>query len=142
MQAVAGARGLTLHVGDLTPCVVQGDEDQLRRLLFNLLDNAIKYTPAGGTITVRGACPDGQVLVEVTDTGIGIAAEHLPHLFERFYQVDPARSRETDGTGLGLAICRSIAEAHGGRIAVESTVGRGTRVTLTLPAGAGLRKLM
>jgi heavy metal sensor kinase len=142
MQAVAGARGLTLHVGDLTPCVVQGDEDQLRRLLFNLLDNAIKYTPAGGTITVRSACPDGQVLVEVTDTGIGIAAEHLPHLFERFYQVDPARSRETNGTGLGLAICRSIAEAHGGRIAVESTVGRGTRVTLTLPAGAGLRKLM
>ena len=103
-------------------------------MLFNLLDNAIKYTPSGGTIAVRVTCPDGRAQVEVADTGIGIAPEHLPHIFERFYRVDPARSRESDGTGLGLAICRSIAEAHGGTIAVESTVGRGTRVTLTLPA--------
>jgi len=134
MEDVAGARGLTLTAANPDSCTIQADEDQLRRLLFNLLDNAIKYTPAGGTITVRSTCLEGQVRVEVADTGIGVPAEHLPHLFERFYQVDPARSRETDGIGLGLAICRSIVEAHGGRIEVDSTFGRGTRVTLTLPA--------
>ncbi len=134
MRAVAEARGLALTVTGAAPCPVRGDEDQLRRLLFNLLDNAIKYTPSGGTIAVRVTCPDGRTQVEVADTGIGIAPEHLEHLFERFYRVDPARGRESDGTGLGLAICRSIAEAHGGTIAVESAVGRGTRVTLTLPA--------
>jgi signal transduction histidine kinase len=134
MRAVAEARGLALTVAGAAPCPVRGDEDQLRRLLFNLLDNAIKYTPSGGTIAVRVTCPYSRAQVEVADTGIGIAPEHLEHLFERFYRVDPARGRESDGTGLGLAICRSIAEAHGGTIAVESAVGRGTRVTLTLPA--------
>jgi signal transduction histidine kinase len=107
----------------------------LRRLLFNLLDNAVKYTPAGGAITVRSQCLGEQVRVVVADTGRGIAAEHLPHLFDRFYRVDPARGRETtDGIGLGLAICRSIVEAHGGTIDVASTFGRGTEVSFTLPA--------
>ena len=133
MQDVAGARGLTLAAVNPDSCMIQADEDQLRRLLFNLLDNAIKYTPAGGMITVRSTCLEGQARVEVVDTGIGIPAEHLPHIFERFYQVDPARSRETDGIGLGLAICRSIVEAHGGGIEVDSNFGGGTRVTLTLP---------
>jgi heavy metal sensor kinase len=135
MRVVARAKGVTLRAHGLVPCQVKGDEDQLRRLLFNLLDNAVKFTPAGGTVTVEISCIDTTVRVAVSDTGIGIAAEHLPHVFKRFYRVDPARGREVDGTGLGLAIGRSIAEAHGGTIEIESTVGRGTRVTLVLPAG-------
>ena len=83
---------------------------------------------------MRGESPNGQARVIVTDTGIGIPAEHLPHVFDRFYRVDPSRSPETDGTGLGLAICRSIAEAHGGRLEIDSDLGRGTRATLALPS--------
>jgi two-component system OmpR family sensor kinase len=84
---------------------------------------------------VRSECLGEQVRVVVADNGNGIAAEHIPHIFDRFYRVDPARGREaTDGIGLGLAICRSIVETHGGRIDVESTFGRGTHVSFTLPA--------
>jgi signal transduction histidine kinase len=135
MGVVAAQKGQTITV-DLPPaCPVAGDADQLRRLLFNLLDNAVKYTPIGGAITVRSQCLGEHVRVVVGDDGIGIAAEHIPHIFDRFYRVDPARGREaTEGIGLGLAICRSIVEAHGGCIDVESHVGRGTRVTFTLPA--------
>jgi heavy metal sensor kinase len=135
MRVVAAEKGQTITMELPSPCPVAGDPDQLRRLLFNLLDNAIKYTTNGGAITASGQCPDEEVRVVVSDTGIGIAAEHIPHLFDRFYRVDPARGRDaTEGIGLGLAICRSIVESHGGRIEVESHVGRGTRVTFTLPA--------
>jgi heavy metal sensor kinase len=116
------------------PFPVEGDADRLRQLFFNLLDNAIKYTPPGGTVAVRGEATDGQVRIAVDDSGIGIPADHLPHVFDRFYRVDPARSPEAEGSGLGLAICRSIAEAHGGRLGIDSGAGRGTRVTLVLPA--------
>jgi len=133
MRAVADAKGLTLHCDRLAACPIRGDADQLRRLFFNLLDNAIKFTPAGGTIRVTLDRADGEARVVVEDAGIGIPAEHLPHLFQRFYRVDPARGGETDGTGLGLAICRSIAEAHGGHIRIDSIVGQGTRATLALP---------
>jgi heavy metal sensor kinase len=132
MQAVANAKGLTLSVDGLAPCQVRGDEGQLRRLLFNLLDNAIKYTPAGGSITVRAEASNGAARVTVADTGIGIAAEHLPHVFDRFYRVDQARGFSADGTGLGLAISRAIAEAHGGAITIDSIAGQGTRVALVL----------
>ncbi len=115
-------------------CQVGGDVDRLRQLFFNLLDNAIKYTPPGGKVTVQGGPSNGQTRVIVADTGIGIPADHLPHVFDRFYRVDPSRSPETEGSGLGLAICRSIAEAHGGRVEIDSTFGVGTRVMLTLPA--------
>jgi heavy metal sensor kinase len=134
MRVVAEAKGLTLQVDRIVPCHVNGDEDQLRRLLFNLLDNAIKFTPAQGAIKVETVRVDGKVRIVVADTGIGIPQEQLPHIFERFYRVDPARGRDTDGTGLGLAIARSIAEAHGGSIEVESKVGFGTRAIVTLPA--------
>jgi heavy metal sensor kinase len=138
MRVVAAQKGQTVTVDLPPPCPVAGDADQLRRLLFNLLDNAVKYTPAGGAITVKSQCLGEHVRVVVADTGKGIAAEHLPHLFDRFYRVDPARDRETtDGIGLGLAICRSIVEAHGGTIGVESTFGRGTEVSFTLPATKG-----
>jgi len=134
MRVVAGERGVSLEADRIAPCRVKGDEDQLRRLLFNLLDNAIKFTPAKGTVAIETACVDNNVRVVVTDSGIGIAPEHLPHVFKRFYRVDPARGRDVGGTGLGLAIARSIAEAHEGSIEMQSTVGEGSSVILTLPA--------
>jgi len=136
MAVVAGSKGLALESDGLTSCAVRGDADQLRRLLFNLLDNAIKFTPASGTIRVGLERADGHACLTVEDTGVGIPSEHIPHVFERFYRVDPARGQEAEGTGLGLAICRSIAEAHGGDLRIESAVGQGTRVTLVMPVWA------
>lgn len=135
MGVVAEAKGLTLRIGTLAPCRVRGDSDQLRRLIFNLLDNAIKFTPPGGVVGVdiEANWSGGDALLSVRDTGIGIAPEHIPHVFERFYRVDPARGQESPGTGLGLAISRSIAAAHGGAIRLESAKGEGTRISLTLP---------
>jgi two-component system, OmpR family, heavy metal sensor histidine kinase CusS len=133
MQVAAQEKGVDLHLELPADCPVRGDADRLRQLFFNLLDNAIKYTTTGGTVTVRGESSNGQVRVTIADTGIGIPADHLPHVFDRFYRVDPSRSPETEGSGLGLAICRSIAEAHGGRLSIESDFGSGTRVTLVLP---------
>lgn len=133
MQVMARDKGVALELAAIPACVVRGDSDRMRQLWFNVLDNAIKYTPAGGLIEVSGACADGRTRIVVADSGIGIPAEHLPRVFDRFYRVDPARSRELEGTGLGLSICRSIAEAHHGRLEIESTPGRGTKVTLALP---------
>jgi heavy metal sensor kinase len=133
MRVVAEQKGVTLLSVEGAPCLVQGDEDQLRRLLFNLVDNAIKFTPARGTVGLEITNGEAEARVVVTDSGIGIPREHLPHVFQRFYRVDPARGPDMGGAGLGLAIARSIAEAHGGAIAIESTVGLGTRVILTLP---------
>jgi len=134
MQVVAEERGVRLKADRVTPCHVKGDEDQLRRLLFNLLDNAIKFTPSTGSVEIETACVDGKVRIAISDSGIGIPPEHLPHVFERFYRVDPARGREVGGTGLGLAIARSIADAHEGSIEIQTAVGQGTQVILTLPA--------
>ena len=133
MDVAAQEKGVNLSVDLPGPFPVQGDADRLRQLVFNLLDNAIKYTPPGGTVAVRGEASNGQIRITVADTGIGIPADHLPHVFDRFYRVDPARSPETEGSGLGLAICHSIAEAHGGRLGIDSNFGSGTRVTLVLP---------
>jgi len=133
MQVAAREKSVKLVVDLPDPCRVSGDADRLRQLFFNLLDNAIKYTQPDGEVTVQSVPANGQARVTVADTGIGIPSDHLPHVFDRFYRVDPSRGPETDGTGLGLAICRSIAEAHGGHIEIESTFGSGTRVTLALP---------
>jgi two-component system, OmpR family, heavy metal sensor histidine kinase CusS len=133
VQVAALEKGLCLKLDDPASCRVLGDADRLRQLVFNLLDNAIKYTPAGGTITVRGESPNGYAKLIVADTGVGIPPDHLPHVFDRFYRVDPSRSDETEGAGLGLSICRSIAEAHGGGVQIESATTLGTRVTLVLP---------
>ncbi len=100
--------------------------------MVNLLDNAVRYTEHGG-ITLGAAAEDGAVALWVEDTGIGIAEEHLDRVFERFYVVDPARSRELGGTGLGLAIVKHIAALHGGRVDVVSRPGQGTRFTFRLP---------
>jgi two-component system heavy metal sensor histidine kinase CusS len=133
MQVMAREKGVTLVIDLPETCRVNGNTDRLRQLFFNLFDNAIKYTPTPGKVTVQVEALNGQVHATVTDTGIGIKAEHLPLVFNRFYRVDPSRSPETEGSGLGLAICQSIAEAHRGRIEIESTLGSGTRVSLVLP---------
>ena len=109
-----------------------GNEEELVRLFANLLQNAARATPTEGTIAVSARRQGPDVIVTVADTGVGIAPEHLAHLGERFYRVDPARARRDGGSGLGLSICRSIAEAHGGTLAFASTPGAGTTVTVTL----------
>ena len=113
---------------------VSGDPSWLTQLTLNLVDNALRHTPAGGRITVAVAAEAAGVTLTVSDTGAGIAPEHVPRLFERFYRVDVARSRATGGAGLGLAICEWIARSHGGHLSVESEVGRGTTFTCWLPA--------
>ncbi len=113
---------------------VRADPEAVRQILTNVLDNAARYTPVGGRVTVRTSATAGQVTVEVQDSGPGIASEHLPRLFERFYRVDPARSRELGGTGLGLSIVRHLVEAHGGHVEAVSALGAGTTIRLVLPA--------
>jgi two-component system OmpR family sensor kinase len=124
------------HTIDLEtePVAVRGDPDRLRQLVANLLDNAVRYTPPGGRVGVEVARDGAQACIAVEDTGVGIEPEHLPKIFDRFYRVDPARSRATGGTGLGLAIVKHVAETHGGHVRAESEPGRGTRFTVTLPA--------
>jgi len=112
-----------------------GDASQLKQALINLLDNALRHTPSGGTITVRVGLHDRSIRLSVEDTGPGIDSHHLPHLFERFYRVDQARDRHSGGTGLGLAIVKEIVEAHGGHIEAHSQVGKGTTLTITFPTG-------
>ena len=104
----------------------------LEQALINLIDNAVKYSDPGSSVRVEAAAEDGQVEVKVRDQGVGIAKEHLPRLFERFYRVDPSRSRKEGGTGLGLAIVKHIAQAHGGKVGVESTPGQGSTFTIYL----------
>jgi signal transduction histidine kinase len=144
-SARAEARGLTLaaELPDDLP-LVAGDGGRLAQVLANLLDNALRYTPAGGRVTVSAvAAPaepgDGTsgVRLAVTDTGPGIPAADLPHVFDRFYRADPSRARRSGGSGLGLAIARGYVEAHGGRIWAESASGRGTTVAFWLPALSG-----
>jgi two-component system phosphate regulon sensor histidine kinase PhoR len=129
----AEAKRQRLTVLGVETGVLCGDPPRLQEVITNLLDNAIKYTPAGGAITIETRDAGAHVAVTVTDTGIGIPAADLPRIFERFYRVDRARSRELGGTGLGLAIVKHIVEAHGGEVAVESDLGKGSRFTVTLP---------
>jgi len=119
-----------------SPVVVEGDQKRLKQLLVNLLDNAIKYTPSGGSARLALAVEDANAVIEVTDTGRGIPSAALPHIFERFYrQTDPRDSRVT-GFGLGLAISKWIVDAHGGLIEAESQESRGSRFTVRLPLSA------
>jgi len=130
----AEAKGIQIHVDlpDRLP-EVRGDGSQLAEVLQNLLDNAVQYTPSGGKIDVKARTNGREVIFTVADTGIGIPESDLERIFERFYRVDSARSREAGGTGLGLAIARHIVDAHGGRISVESAVGQGSRFHFTVP---------
>jgi two-component system heavy metal sensor histidine kinase CusS len=138
MFAGAGEeRGIDVRLADsAAPALVCGDAGQLRQVIGNLLDNAIRFTPAGGLVQAEvSRDPDGVWLL-IRDTGPGVEAEHLPRLFDRFYKVDPARTRVPAGRGggLGLPICKAIVERHGGSIAVASRPGQGTTVTVRLPA--------
>ncbi|MCI0705244.1 MAG: heavy metal sensor histidine kinase [Planctomycetia bacterium] len=131
MRLVAEAKGVTLVLADNLPCTVRGDAHQLRRVFYNLIDNAVKYTAAGGTVRVASRRDGDEVVVTVFDTGIGIPAEHLPRVFDRFYRVDP--SRTGDGAGLGLSICRAVVEGAGGTITAVSDEGRGSVFEVRLP---------
>ena len=114
--------------------VADADPERIHQVLFNLVDNAVRFTPPGGAISVIGTHVDGRVRLQVVDTGVGIAPDHLPRVFERFYRVDASRSRDDGGTGIGLAIARSIVEGHGGRIVADSEPGHGSTFTFDLPA--------
>ncbi|MBF8266560.1 MAG: histidine kinase [Dehalococcoidia bacterium] len=135
-QARSLARGVSVHLGNLEPAVVQGDEDRLRELLLILVDNALRYTPEGGTVTLWLKHEQPWAVVGVEDTGIGIEPEDLPHVFDRFWRADKARSRDSGGTGLGLAIAKWIVDHHGGELVVESTPGKGSRFSVCLPTSA------
>ncbi len=133
VSPAASEKGLTLTVMPGDDVRLVADQDLVLQLLLNLLDNAIKYTAAGGAIDVSWRVADGQAEIAIADNGPGIPAEHLPHIFDRFYRVDVARSRGEGGAGLGLAICRWIVEAHGGSIEATSEPGSGATFTVRLP---------
>lgn len=118
-----------------TPLMISADRDKLYQVLTNLLDNALRHTPTQGNVTLTAAARDEGIVIEVADSGSGIASSALPHIFERFYVVDPARARGHSGTGLGLAIVKHIIEAHGGTITAESELGSGSIFRCTLPVG-------
>ena len=132
----AARKGISLTRTDTGVPTVMTDADRLRRVVENLVDNAIKYTAKGGLVEIAtSAGPDGGAVLQVHDDGPGIPAEHLPRIFERFYRVDKARSREMGGTGLGLAIVKHLAEGMGATVSVASEVGKGTTFTVVVPAG-------
>ena len=133
-QALAEQRGVTVQVENSGDTYVIGDPVLLEQAMLALLDNAIKYNRQGGRVIARTGEQERMAFLEVRDTGIGIPAEHLPHLGERFYRVDKARSREAGGTGLGLSIAQRIARTHGGQLTLSSISEQGTTVTISLPA--------
>jgi heavy metal sensor kinase len=135
MCLLAEDKGVSITCQTPSPVILEGDRGRFKQIIVNLLDNAIKYTPPGGSVTLTVREHQHHAICEVTDNGIGIPAAALPRVFERFYRVDPARNREHGGAGLGLAIVKAICTAHSGRVEVESTEGRGScfRVTLPLP---------
>jgi signal transduction histidine kinase len=131
---LAMRQGVALE-GSVGPGVdpVNMDAQQIERVLSNLVSNALRHTPPGGTVRIQAAAVAGGIRVEIQDSGEGIDAQDLPHIFERFYRGEKSRSRATGGAGLGLAISKGIVEAHGGHIGAESTPGQGTRFFFTLP---------
>ncbi len=133
MRLLAEDKNVSLSCERSGSVEVEGDRARLKQVVVNLLDNAIKYTPGGGSVRLRVSSANGDASLAVEDSGIGIPADALPHLFERFYRVDQARSRQMGGAGLGLAIVKSIVTAHGGEVAVESVDGEGSRFRVELP---------
>jgi signal transduction histidine kinase len=136
-NVLAAGKGLAFsHSVVSSPHTLFANQAALERLLLTVLDNAIKYTPAGGRVSLGVRLENSEASIEITDTGIGISEKDLPHVFERFYRADHARSRETRGSGLGLSIAKWIAEIHHGSIDLRSQAGQGTRVTIRLPLTA------
>jgi heavy metal sensor kinase len=139
MRLMAEDRGIQLQFPPSAPMIVRGDPSRLKQVIVNLLDNAIRFTPRGGAVTLRTGDSGGDIVLEVLDTGIGIPAAALARVFDRFYRVDEARSRDDGGAGLGLSIAQSICVAHGAQIEVHSEVGHGSCFRLRfppIPAGA------
>ena len=134
-QPQASAGNVNLELRALRPTIIEADEDRLSQIFVNLIDNALRYTPEGGAVTVTLDVEDGYAVIRVSDTGIGIPYKDLPYVFERFYVVDRSRTREqgASGAGLGLSIVKHIAEAHTGSVEVESRLGRGTTFTVRIP---------
>lgn len=130
----AQSSGVELNIAPIDPDLyVWGNEDLLLTALRNLMDNAVRYSPAGARVNVAVEADDAHIHFHVVDNGVGISSEHIDRIFERFYRVDPARSRETGGTGLGLSLVKHIAADHGGTVSVWSRLGAGSRFTLVLP---------
>jgi two-component system phosphate regulon sensor histidine kinase PhoR len=131
---VAGKKGVGLETAIANAAnVIHADRTALEQILLNLVENALRHTPEGGTITIETSEARGGVVLSVRDTGAGIASEHLPRIFERFYRADSGRSREAGGTGLGLAIVKHLVEAHGGSVSADSVVGSGTTIRIFFP---------
>ena len=133
MRVLAEAHGVAMEFKSVVPITIQGDREHLRRLLLNLVDNGIKYTPAGGLVTLTLQRDGEWAVLRVADTGIGLAPEEQEQIFQRFYRAPAAVSRGEEGSGLGLCIARSIVEAHGGYVQVESAEGHGSIFTVCLP---------
>jgi two-component system phosphate regulon sensor histidine kinase PhoR len=125
------------HITLLVECSqglrVDANPPLLEQAVVNLLDNAVKYSPDGTTVRITAAPDDGEIVIAVSDEGQGVSREHLPRLFERFYRVDKARSRDLGGTGLGLSIVKHVTQVHGGRVSVDSAIGRGSTFRIHLP---------
>jgi heavy metal sensor kinase len=133
MNLLAEDKGISVRCGPEQKVFVEGDRARLKQVIVNLLDNAIKYTSRGGTIQLNVTRQNGNAILDVADSGIGIPAESVPHVFDRFFRVDKARTRDEGGAGLGLSIVKSICTAHGAELQVESTVGKGSRFRIKLP---------
>ena len=135
-KAIAAPNGIQVDVQVAhEPLPVTADETQLRRLLLILVDNALKFTPAGGRVTLTASCDETEVAVAVADTGVGISSSDLPHIFERFWRADRVRTRDAGGSGLGLTIAKQIADRHDARLDVQSAPGRGAVFTVRFPRG-------
>jgi signal transduction histidine kinase len=134
-QVLAKDRDLKIVMTRFEPARIQGNPDRMKQLLLNLVSNAIKFTPDGGQVRLGLWQDEGEAVVQVSDTGVGIGPEDLEHIFDRFYQADSSRTRKdiNSGSGLGLSIARWIAEAHGGTLIADSEPGKGTTFTLRLP---------
>lgn len=137
VESAARLRGVRLVCGRIEDLRVLGEELRLEQVFVNLLDNAVKFNRPNGEVTVEAASQDGQVRITIADSGIGIPSEDLPRIFERFYRVDKARSRELGGTGLGLSIVKHVTEQMGGTVTVDSRLGEGSRFTLVVPRSKG-----
>ena len=133
LTLLADEKGVRLLLKSEPDIIVRGDKDWLERALLNLLDNAIKYTPAGGSVTVQTAKEQAGIRIDIIDTGLGIPADALPHIFERFYRANPARDKSIEGVGLGLSLVKWIIQEHGGTIEAVSIPGDGARFTMVLP---------
>jgi signal transduction histidine kinase len=141
MRLMAEDRGIEIDLSMLQRAVIRGDRARLKQIVVNLLDNAIRFTPPGGSVALRTAADEGGAVLEVADTGIGIPAASMAHVFDRFFRVDEARSREDGGAGLGLSIVRSICTAHGAEVDVESVINDGSRFRVHFPRPSMVREL-